>query len=314
MSKVAFLGTGIMGSAMVRRLLACGHEVAVYNRTARKAAPLEEAGAALARSATDAVTGASFVVSMVGDDEASREIWLGARGALAGRPSADAIAIEHSTLSHDWVRELNHVLSNAGVPFIDAPVTGGPDGAAAGELTVLAGAEGTALERARPLLRAYARELVHFGPPGAGTAYKLIVNLIATAQITALAEGMSAAERAGLDLTLVAATLSKGTVASPVARYLAERIAQGDHDHVYFATRWRSKDANYGLRLAAELGQPVPTCEAAGKLFDLAMRAGLAEKNSSVIVEVLRRLADRQNDAQGADAGDTASTSMTPRP
>jgi 3-hydroxyisobutyrate dehydrogenase len=314
MLKVAFLGTGIMGSAMVRRLLACGHEVTVYNRTAPKAAPLEEAGAALARSATDAVTGASFVVSMVGDDEASREIWLGARGALAGRPSADVIAIEHSTLSHDWVRELNGVLANAGVPFIDGPVTGGPDGAAAGELTVLAGADGATLERARPLLRAYARELVHFGPPGAGTAYKLIVNLIATAQITSIAEGMSAAERAGLDLALVAATLCKGTVASPVARYLTERIAQGDHDHVYFATRWRSKDANYGLRLAAELGQPVPTCEAAGKLFEKAMRAGLGEKNSSVIVEVLRRLADRQGEAPERDAGDTASTSTIPRP
>lgn len=314
MSTVAFLGTGVMGSAMVRRLLARGHEVTVCNRTAGKAAPLREAGATLAGSAAEAVAGASFVISMVGDDEASREIWLGARGALAGSPSAGAIAIEHSTLSHGWIRELGGVLSNAGVPFIDGPVTGGPDGAAAGELTVLAGAGSATLEQARPLLQAYARELVHFGPPGAGTAYKLIVNLIATAQITALAEGMSAAERAGLDLALVAATLRKGTVASPVVRYLAERIAQGNHDEVYFATRWRCKDASYGLRLAAELGQPVPTCEAAGGLFERAMRAGLGEKNSSVIVEVLRRLADGQGEAPGAGAGHTGSASAVTRP
>lgn len=297
---------------MVRRLLARGHEVTVYNRTAHKTAPLAEAGAAVAASAAEAVAGASFVLSMVGDDAASREVWLGARGALAGSPAADLIAIEHSTLSHGWTLELSGALSAAGVPFIDGPVTGGPLGAAAGELTVLAGAEGATLERARTLLQGYARELVHFGPPGAGTAYKLIVNLIATAQITALAEGYAVAERAGLDPALVAATLCKGTVASPVVRYLTERIAQGDHDHVYFATRWRCKDADYGLRLAAGLGQPVPTCAAAGELFETAMRAGVGEKNSSVIIEVLRRLADGQGDAPGSAVRGIELTPITP--
>ncbi|HMM76518.1 MAG TPA: NAD(P)-dependent oxidoreductase [Gammaproteobacteria bacterium] len=292
MSKVAFLGAGIMGSAMIRRLLAAGHELTVYNRSAHKAAPLVEAGAALAGSAAEAVAGADFVVSMVGDDAASRELWLGARGVLAGRPSAGVIAIEHSTLSHAWILALNDALAAAGVPFVDAPVTGGPDGAAAGALTVLAGAAPALLERARPLLDAYARALVHFGPPGAGTAYKLVVNLVATAQITALAEGYAIAERAGLDRELVAATLCQGTVASPVVKYLSERIVRGDHDHVYFATRWRRKDADYGLRLAAGLGQPVPTCEAAGRLFERAMQAGHGERNSSAIVEIVRGLAD----------------------
>ncbi len=290
MSRVAFLGAGLMGSAMVRRLLADGHEVCVYNRSARKAAPLAQAGARLAGSAAEAVTGASFIVSMLGDDTASRELWLGGDGVLAGSPAANPVAIEHSTLSHAWVLELHDTLSAAGLPFVDAPVTGGLAGAAAGTLTVLAGAQGTVLERARPLFEAYARKVVHFGPPGAGTAYKLIVNLVATAQITALAEGYAMAERAGLDLGLVAATLCQGSVASPVVKYLVERLADGDHEHVYFATRWRCKDAAYGLRLAAALGQSVPTCAAAGALFERAVQAGHSERNSSVIIEVLRKL------------------------
>lgn len=290
MATVAFLGTGIMGAAMVRCLLAHGHTVTVCNRAAHKTAPLVEAGANAVDTPADAVDDADFIIASVGDDAASREIWLGPRGVLAGRPRAGVIAIEHSTLSHDWIIALHGALAAAGVAFIDGPVTGGPTGAAAGTLTVLVGAADATLARARPLLQAYARECVHFGLPGAGTAYKVIVNLVATAQITALAEGYAIAERAGLDMPLVAATLGHSTVASPVVTYLLDRIVRDAHDDVYFATRWRCKDAAYGLQLAARLGQAAPTCAAAGDLFEQAMEAGHGDRNSSVIIDVLRGL------------------------
>ncbi len=288
MAKVAFIGAGIMGREMALRLVGAGHEVRVYNRTRAKLAALVEAGAAAAASPREAASGAEFIVSMVGDDGASREVWLGAAGVLGGRPEAAAVAIESSTLSRGWVLELDKAARAAGLRFIDCPVTGGPDGARAGALTLLAGGDEATLREAGPVLAAYGKEVVRFGPTGAGTSYKLIVNLMGAVQATALAEGLLLAERAGLDLEKVGEMLRKGAVASPLVAYLSERMVSGAHDDVYFSARWRHKDATYGLELARELGQAMPTSAVAEELFRLALARGLADKNSSVVIEALR--------------------------
>lgn len=288
MTKIAFLGTGVMGREMALRLIEAGHAVTVFNRTAEKARPLTAAGAAQAETPAAAAADAEFIISVVGDDEASRRVWLGADGVLAGKPRPGAIAVESATVSRGWVIELETALRRAGLRFIDCPVTGGPDGARRGALTLLAGADPATLDAARATLAAYSDRIIHFGPPGAGTAYKVIVNLMGAVQAAALAEGLLVAERAGLDLETVAEALRTGSVASPLVSYLTERMVAGNHDDVYFSARWRNKDAAYGLRLGAELNQAMPTSAAAARVFETALEKGLGDKNSSVVIEALR--------------------------
>ena len=225
--KIAFLGTGIMGSGMAHNLLQAGYEITVYNRTAAKAEPLVKAGASRAATPRAAVDGADLIIAIVGDDAASRQIWLGDDGVLAGSPKPNAIAIESTTLSLAWVEELHQILADRGLRFIDSPVTGGRSGAENGTLTLLVGAEQATLADGRPVMEAYSQKIIHFGPPGAGTAYKLVVNLMVAVQAAALAEGVLLAEKAGLDLTQVAGTLASGAVASPLVKAYAGRMARG---------------------------------------------------------------------------------------
>ena len=150
MQRIAFLGLGRMGAGMAARLLAAGRTVTVYNRTAARAEPLVRAGARLARSPREACDGADAVIAMSADDASSRAMWLGENGALAAKHAPHALAIECSTLSHGWVLELAREAAQRGLRYLDAPVTGLPDVAAAGELTLLVGASTADLDAARP--------------------------------------------------------------------------------------------------------------------------------------------------------------------
>ncbi|MCC7017251.1 MAG: NAD(P)-dependent oxidoreductase [Rhodospirillales bacterium] len=290
MARVAFFGIGVMGEAMATRLLAAGHGLAVYNRTAAKATPLVKAGARPCRTPAEAAEGADLLVSMVADDDASRAVWLGPDGALAGALSPGATAVESATVSWAWMKELSEHARAAGLAFLDCPVTGGPDGARDGKLTLLAGGEKAVLDAAWPTLRAYAARAFHFGPAGAGTAYKLVVNTIGAAQAVALAEGLLVAEKAGLSPALVAEAMSGGAVASPLVRYLLPRMTEKNHDDVYFAARWRLKDAACGLALAKDLNQRTSVLAAAEAAFRATVDDGLGDKNSSVVIEALRKL------------------------
>jgi 3-hydroxyisobutyrate dehydrogenase len=290
MSRVAFIGLGRMGRGMAGRLVAAGHDVVVHNRTRDKAAELLTAGARWADSPAEAVAGVEAVLVMVSDDEASRGVWLGADGVLAGEPAPDALAVECSTLSHDWVLELAAAATARHLRYLDAPVTGLPDAAAAGQLTLLVGGEPADVAAAEPLLRELSVDRVHFGPVGAGTAYKLVINLMGAVQIAAAAEGMAMAERAGLDLGLVAATIAGGQAASPQVVRNTRRMVAGDHgSDVVFSGHLRRKDAAYGVRLAETLGIGAPFGRMALDGLDALVAAGLGDQNESSIIEVARR-------------------------
>ncbi|HEX6141577.1 MAG TPA: NAD(P)-dependent oxidoreductase [Geminicoccaceae bacterium] len=289
MADLAFVGLGNMGRGMAARLLAAGHEVAVYNRTTAKAAALGERGARVAASPCEAVEGADAVFVMVGDDRASRSVWLGDDGILAGTLRERAFAIECSTLSHDWVEALATQAAARGLRYLDCPVTGLPDAAAAGDLTLLVGAQPADLAAAHRLLDPLCSDLIHFGPVGTGTAYKLMINLMGAVQIAAAAEGMAIAERAGLDLDLVARAIASGQAASPQVVRNARRMADDHHDRdISFTGRLRLKDAEYGVRLAKKLGLGAPlgrvACEAFGRLLE----HGLADLNESKVIEIAR--------------------------
>lgn len=288
MTRIAFIGTGIMGAGMARNLLRAGHDLTIYNRTAAKAQPLVQAGARLAPTPRQAVAGAEVIIAIVGDDQSSREVWLGEAGVLAGQPRPKAIAIESTTLSLGWVQELQRRVTAAGLRFIDCPVTGGREGAENGALTLLVGAEAETLAEVRPVLDTYSQQIIHFGPPGAGTAYKLVVNLMGAVHAVALAEGILLAEKAGLDMAKVVEGLTSGAVASPLVKAFAGRMVNNDHDEVHFSARWMHKDAAYALKMAMELGQGLPMSAVATQLYQMAVSQGLGQKNVSVVIEALR--------------------------
>ncbi len=276
MAKIAFFGLGRMGSGMAARLRDAGHEVRVWNRS-----PKNEPG--FVAAIEDAAKDADAAFAMLADDAASREVW---DRALPVLPKG-AFAIEFSTLSHDRVLELAVQAQAKGLRYIDSPVTGLPDVAAAGKLTLFVGADQEDLDAARPLLAPLSAEIAHFGPVGAGTVYKLMINLMGAVQIAAVGEGLALAAKAGLDVAQVAAYLAKGQAASPQAVRAANRIVAGDHDRdVLFTGRLRLKDASYGAALARKLDIPARLGETACDAYSRLVDAGLGDQNETKIVAV----------------------------
>ena len=287
--RVAFLGLGKMGRGMAARLVAGGHTLTVYNRTATRAAALQNIGARVAASPREAAQNADVMIGMTANDESSHAIWLGTDGALAAKNAPDALAIECSTLSHDWVLELAAQVQLRGFRYVDAPVTGLPDAAASGTLTLLVGAEAADLDAARPILTSLATRVLHFGPVGQGTVYKLMINLMGAVQIGAAAEGIALAQGAGLDLRLVADAIGSGQAASPQVVRNVRRFVAGDHaTNVNFTPALRLKDIEYALRLAHRLGASHEFGAAAERLYRRALELGFANDNESRIVDAVR--------------------------
>jgi 3-hydroxyisobutyrate dehydrogenase len=287
--RAAFLGLGNMGGGMAARLLAAGHALSVYNRTIARAAPLENLGAQVADSPRAAAQGADVVVGMTANDESSRSMWLGSEGGLAAMNAPGALVIECSTLSHDWVLELAGHARSRGARYLDAPVTGLPDAAAAGTLTLLIGAEVADLDDARPILTSFATRLLHFGAVGQGTIYKLMINLRGAVQIASAAEGFALAESAGLNRELVADAIASSQAASPQVVRNVRRFVAADYDKsVIFTPALRLKDIDYALRLARKLGVAQELGDVAERLYRRLCERGFERDNESRIIDVLR--------------------------
>jgi 3-hydroxyisobutyrate dehydrogenase-like beta-hydroxyacid dehydrogenase len=257
MTKVAFIGLGRMGHGMAGRYLDAGFEVAVWNRSKAKAEDLIARGARWAASPADAAQGADAVVTMVADDAASRAVWLGKDGA-ASAMKAGTLAIECSTVSYQHALDLARELRGLDLTYIDSPVTGLPDAAAGGKLTLLVGAESADLERARPFLVPLSATIRHFGAVGSGTVYKLINNLMGAIQIAGIAEGLAIAEQAGLDMKLVLEAVETGVAASPQVIRHSKRMAARNFEGATFTSALRHKDAAYAVALAESLLSAAP--------------------------------------------------------
>ncbi|MBC7576806.1 MAG: NAD(P)-dependent oxidoreductase [Tardiphaga sp.] len=257
MAHVAFIGLGRMGHGMAGRYLDAGFSVALWNRNRAKADELIARGARLASSPADAAAGADAIVTMVADDAASHAVWLGEQGA-ASTARAGALAIECSTVSHQHALDLGRELTGRGLAYLDCPVTGLPEAAASGSLTLLVGADAADLRRAQPYLAPIGSTIRHFGPIGSGTVYKLVNNLMGAIQIAGLAEGLAIAEQAGLDMKLVLESIETGVTASPGVIRHSRRMVERNFAGATFTAALRHKDAAYAVRLAETLLRASP--------------------------------------------------------
>jgi len=275
-----------MGSGMAANLLKAGFPLTVYNRTAAKAQPLVDAGARLASTPADAVQGASVVLSMLADDAASRNVWLGTGGALAAADTR-AILIESSTVSPVWIAELADEASRRGLQFLDAPVTGSRMQAEAGQLSFLVGGSDATLAAVTPVLQAMSKEILHLGPVGSGAKLKLINNFLCGVQIASLAQGLTWIERSGLDREKSLTFLKTGAPGSPVLGALSARMAAHNYA-VNFMLKLMAKDLLYAQNEAARCDVDLTTAQVARSLFEDAVAKGFGEVDMSAVIEPLR--------------------------
>jgi 3-hydroxyisobutyrate dehydrogenase len=276
-----------MGSGMAANLLKAGFPLAVYNRTAAKAQPLVDAGARLASTPADAARGASVVISMLADDAASRAVWLGPNGALEAAEK-DAILIESSTVSPEWIAEFAGHAAQRGVGFLDAPVTGSRTQAQSGQLSLLVGGSEATLAAVTPVLKAISKEILHLGPIGSGAKLKLINNFLCGVQIASVAEGIAWIERSGLNREQALKFLATGAPGSPVFGAVSARMASHNYA-VNFLLRLMAKDLLYAQNEAARCDLDLTTAKVARSLFDDAVAKGFGDEDMASVIEPLRK-------------------------
>ena len=273
---------------MAGRYLDAGFTVAVWNRSKAKAEDLIARGAQWATSPEDAAIDADAVVTMVADDEASRAVWLTKDGAAATM-KAGTFAIECSTVSYQHALDMARELRGRGLVYIDCPVTGLPEAAATGKLTLLVGADNADLDSAKPYLAPIGNVIRHFGAVGTGTVYKLINNLMGAVQIASLAEGIAMAEQAGLDMKLVAEAMATGAVASPQVIRHSRRMVARDFSGASFTAALRHKDAAYAVKLAEALLAEAPLLGRAAVEAYARAKGQMPDDDEGKMIEIVSR-------------------------
>jgi len=284
MADIAFLGLGAMGSRMAANLLRAGHRVKVWNRTPAAAEALVRAGAQWATTPREAASGAAFVVAMVRDDEASRQVWLNPEtGAFAGM-GAGAMAIDSSTLTVRWALELGQAAAQSGLDFLEAPVSGTLPQAENAQLIYLVGGEEVPFRKAATLLKAMGPAIHHVGPLGSGALAKLCTNTLLGVQATVIAELLGTLRRAGADAERILEVVASTAVWSPIASRHANAMLASNFTPM-FPVELIEKDFRYTLEAAGST-EAAPTIAAAQQVFREAMTRGLGGLNHTAVVKL----------------------------
>lgn len=285
MGTLGFVGLGAMGSRMVKRLLAAGHEVRGYNRTRSRAEALVAAGMLTADSPRAAADGAEAVLSCVADTAALRAVALGPDGILAGLASG-AVWIEMSTVSPSLTRELAAAAEERGAILLDSPVSGGVGTVEQGQLSIYVGGDMAALDRVRPYLLALGPTITRVGPVGSAVTMKIAINLAAPVQMLAFSESVLLAEKAGIDRKAAVEAVLKSVMASPMLKYRGPFVLDLPEEP-WFNVSMMQKDAQLALELARELAVPLPTTAVANEMLSAARSAGLAGEDFAAVFHVL---------------------------
>jgi 3-hydroxyisobutyrate dehydrogenase len=278
--KLGYLGLGMMGSPMARRLINSGHDVTVWNRSPGKAAGLVAAGAKAASHPRDIAAAASIIFMCLTDAAAVDEVVFGSDG-FATAAGAGKLVVDFSSIHPDAARTIAARLKAAnGMGWIDAPVSGGTKGAEEGTLAVMAGGDAAEIERARPYVLAMARRLTHMGPVGAGQTTKLCNQVIVGCAMTVLAEATRLAVNAGIDATRLPEALAGGFADSIPLQLFVPRMAQGIHSPPFGYISTLLKDLDTVVGVARDTSTPVPMAALAAQLFRLAKAARGADADA----------------------------------
>jgi 3-hydroxyisobutyrate dehydrogenase len=284
---VGFVGLGIMGSAMARRLVDAGHPVTVWNRDPDKAGPLVSAGARAARTPGEASRGAEFVITMVTDSGAAEEVILGAAGVVQGA-GRGTVVVDMSTIAPEASRKIGVALREKGVGFLDAPVTGMEFRARDGTLSILVGGEKGDLERARPVLSVLGNRITHFGPQGSGQTAKACNQILCAVNMVGIVEALHLARLSGLDPETLVEALVPGAGGSWALERFGPQIVKGDFNPGG-RIALMLKDLGIIEEAAARLGLPVEGAMVAKRYFSDSRAHGEANLGTQAMYKSLER-------------------------
>lgn len=283
-----YVGLGIMGAGMARNLLRAGHPVVVWNRTESRAEPLGSGGAEVAGSPAEVARRSDVVMICVSDTPDVREVVEGPDGLLEGLGEG-TLVVDHSTISPVVTRELAETVAARGAAWLDAPVSGGSEGAERGTLSIMVGGEAADLDRARPLLEAYGSTITHVGPVGSGQMVKLVNQVLVVVTQLAVSEGLLLAEAGGLDLDATLGAVTGGAAGSWMLANRGPQMVERDW-RPGFTIDLQQKDLRLVLESADELGVPLPGTALVFQLYRALQRRGLGSDGNHALVKALEEL------------------------
>ncbi len=288
MAKLGFVGLGVMGGRVVKRLLDAGHEVTGYNRTRSKAKWLLDAGMKWADTPRAVAKASDVVLSMVTNTDALRNVVEGPDGLLAGLTSGK-IYLDMSTISPAFSRDLAKRVSALGASMLDTPVSGSVITLEEGKLTLMVGGDQAIFEKIRPILLAIGPKAIHVGPNGLAVTMKIATNLSLAVQMLAFSEGVLLAEKSGIKRETAVEVLTNSAIASPMVKYRGPFVLEMP-DEAWFNVNMMQKDMNLALELGRQLDVPLPTTAVTNEFLTASRGMGLQEQDFAVMFDVLARM------------------------
>ena len=289
MANLGFVGLGVMGSRMAKRLLDAGHSITGYNRTKAKSQWLLDAGMKWADSPRAAAESSEAVFSMIANNAALRAVTEGKEGILAGL-SEGKIYVEMSTVSPAAIRELAKQVEANGAEMLDAPVSGSSITLEEGKLSFMVGGKREVFEKVRPYLQAIGPKATYVGDHGLAAAMKVATNLSLAVQMLAFSEGLLLAEKSGIARATAADVLFNSVMASPMVKYRGPFVLNMP-DEALFDVNMMQKDLLLALELGRQLDVPLPTTAITNQMLTTARAMGFEEKDFAVVFEALARMA-----------------------
>ena len=285
MAEVGYVGLGVMGSSIVRRLLAAGHDVTVWNRTREQADALLAEGAHWADSPREVAERSDVVFTMVTNTAAVQAVTEGEDGIIAGL-APGKVYVDMSTASPANTRALAERVAEAGAQMLDAPVSGTSITVDQGKATIMVGGDESAFERCKPVLDAIGPKVFHLGPSGSAVSIKIAINLSLAVQMLAFSEGVLLAEKSGIARERAVEVMLASVIASPMVAYRGPLVL-GHPDEVWFDCHMMQKDMCLALELGRELEVPLPTTAVTNELLTAANGMGIGDKDFAVLFDVL---------------------------
>lgn len=290
--RVGFIGLGIMGRGMAHNLLRAGFDLTVWNRTASRADELAAAGAKVAASPAALAEGCDIIFSCVSDTPDVRAVLLGEGGVIHGAQT-NALVVDMSTISPQATREIAAALGGRGVHFLDAPVSGGSEGAAKGTLSIMVGGEAEQVARATPGFQAMGKTITHVGGHGAGQTVKLVNQILVVGNMLAVSEALVFAEASGADLEKTLAAVTGGAAGSWMLANRGPQVLRRDW-RPGFTIDLQQKDLRLVLEAADQVGAPLIATSMVFHMYRTLQQAGLGHEGNHALIKALERLAGVQ--------------------